>query len=233
MTIETPTDQKVSGGGRPDQPVAVGLPSYWRRPNLVTGLAGGVLGYVIGHWLGNFIAWNNQQVQGNGENDFSLTLGYLVATIGWLIGLGVFNYPIAKMLGHRPEEKHEEDPRFSRYFRYTLDHKVVGVQYLVAMLIYFFAAGLFALAIRSELLSPTRHLLAPETYVEVVGEHGTMMMMMMTSAILGPFGNYLIPLMIGSRRMAFPRLEALSFWLTPAAFVILLSGLIVGGFPTG
>jgi cytochrome c oxidase subunit I len=233
MTIETPTDQKVSGGGRPDQPVAVGLPSYWRRPNLVTGLAGGVLGYVIGHWLGNFIAWNNQQVQGNGENDFSLTLGYLVATIGWLIGLGIFNYPIAKMLGHRPQEKHEEDPRFSRYFRYTLDHKVVGVQYLVAMLIYFFAAGLFALAIRSELLSPTRHLLAPETYVEVVGEHGTMMMMMMTSAILGPFGNYLIPLMIGSRRMAFPRLEALSFWLTPAAFVILLSGLIVGGFPTG
>jgi hypothetical protein len=97
-----------------------------------------------------------------------------------------------------------------------LDHKVVGVQYLAAMLVYFFVAGLFALVIRSELLSPTRHLLAPETYVEVVGEHGTMMMMMMTSAILGPFGNYLIPLMIGARRMAFPRLEALSFWLTPA-----------------
>ena len=51
-----------------------------------------------------------------------------------------------------------------------------------------------------------------------------MMMMMLTSIILGPFGNYLVPLMIGSKRMAFPRIEALSFWLTPAAYVILLSG---------
>jgi cytochrome c oxidase subunit 1 len=67
----------------------------------------------------------------------------------------------------------------------------------------------------------------------VVGEHGTMMMMMMTSIILGPFGNYLVPLMIGSKRVAFPRLEALSFWLTPAAYIILLSGLLFGGFPFG
>ena len=61
-----------------------------------------------------------------------------------------------------------------------------------------------------------------------------MMMMMMTSVILGPFGNYLVPLMIGSRRMAYPRLEALSFWITPAAFIVLLSAPdCFGGFPTG
>ena len=60
-----------------------------------------------------------------------------------------------------------------------------------------------------------------------------MMMMLMTSVILGPFGNYLVPLMIGSKRVAFPRLEALAFWLTPAAFLILLSAILVGGFPTG
>jgi cytochrome c oxidase subunit I len=233
MTIETPVDEKVAGGGMPGEPVAPALPSYWRRPNLITGVAGGVIGYAVGHWLGNYLAADNQQFKGNGQNDFALTLGYVVATIGWLAGLGVFNYPVAKMLGHRPDETYEEDARLSRYFRYTLDHKVVGLQYLAAMLFYFFVAGLFALAIRSELLSPTRHLLAPDKYVEVVGEHGTLMMMMMTSAILGPFGNYLIPLMIGARWMAFPRLEALSFWLTPAAFVILLSGLLVGGFPTG
>ena len=89
------------------------------------------------------------------------------------------------------------------------------------------------MAIRAELLSPSYHVLSPGTYVEVVGEHGTMMMMMMTSVILGPFGNYLVPLMIGSKRVAFPRLEALSFWITPAAFVILLSGVLLGGFPTG
>ena len=60
-----------------------------------------------------------------------------------------------------------------------------------------------------------------------------MMMMLMTSVILGPFGNYLVPLMIGSKRVAFPRIEALSFWLTPAAFVVLLSGLLLGGFHFG
>ena len=76
-------------------------------------------------------------------------------------------------------------------------------------------------------------MLSPTAYLEVVGEHGTMMMMMMTSVVLGPFGNYLVPIMIGSKRVAFPRLEALSFWLTPCAFVILLSSFLLGGFPTG
>ena len=92
---------------------------------------------------------------------------------------------------------------------------MVGIQYLVGMIIYFCTAGLFAMAIRTELLSPTHHVFTSQVYVEIVGEHGTMMMMLMTSVILGPFGNYLVPLMIGSKRVAFPRVEALSFWLTP------------------
>ena len=86
---------------------------------------------------------------------------------------------------------------------------MVGIQYLVGMLIYFFTGGLLAMGIRTELLSPTYHVMSPTTYLQVVGEHGTMMMMMMTSVIVGPFGNYLVPIMIGSKRVAFPRLEAL------------------------
>ena len=101
------------------------------------------------------------------------------------------------------------------------------------MLIYFFTGGLLAIGIRTELLSPSYHIMSPTMYLQVVGEHGTMMMMMMTSVIVGPFGNYLIPLMIGSKRVAFPRIEALSFWLTPCAYVILLSSFLDGGFPTG
>src|SRR6266567_4278209 len=101
------------------------------------------------------------------------------------------------------------------------------------MVIYFCTAGLFAMAIRTELLSPVHHVFSSSAYVEIVGEHGTMMMMLMTSVILGPFGNYLVPLMIGSKRVAFPRIEALSFWLTPCAFLVLLSGLLLGGFPFG
>src|SRR6202012_818438 len=92
---------------------------------------------------------------------------------------------------------------------------------------------LVAIGIRTELLSPTYHVMSPTMYLQVVGEHGTMMMMLMTSVIVGPFGNYLVPLMIGAKRVAFPRIEALSFWLTPCAFLILLSGLLLGGFPFG
>src|SRR5260370_25071647 len=98
---------------------------------------------------------------------------------------------------------------------------------------YFLAGGLFAMAIRSELLSPSYHLIGPNQYLMVVGEQGAMMMMMMSSVIRGPFGQYFGPLLIGSKRVAYPRLEALGFWLTPAAYVILLSAVLGGGFPTG
>ena len=60
-----------------------------------------------------------------------------------------------------------------------------------------------------------------------------MMMGMMTSGILGPFANYFVPIMIGARRMAFPRIEALTFWLLMAGGVILMTALAFGGFPTG
>ena len=60
-----------------------------------------------------------------------------------------------------------------------------------------------------------------------------MMMGMMTSGILGPFANYFVPIMIGARRMAFPRIEALTFWLLMAAGFILTSTIFFGGFPTG
>jgi len=59
------------------------------------------------------------------------------------------------------------------------------------------------------------------------------MMMMATSAVVGPLGNWLTPLMIGSRRMAFPRLESFSFWIFSAGYLVILSALAFGGFPTG
>jgi cytochrome c oxidase subunit 1 len=87
--------------------------------------------------------------------------------------------------------------------------------------------------IRFELLSPTRQTFNANNYLTLVGLHGTMMMGMMTSGILGPFANYFLPIMIGARRMAFPRIEALTFWLLMAAGVILMSTIEYGGFPTG
>ncbi len=233
MATDTTAAAGLDEGGTAHPPVDSAGRPWWQQPGVLFGLIGIAIGYVLGFYLGRWIGQNDQQIQGMGQNDYAVTLGYLFGAVGWLAGVGGLTYPVQKLIGKQPEPLHETRRSRGMYFRYTLDHKVVGVQYLVAMLAYFFVGGLFALAIRTELLSPTRHVFPPGKYLEVVGEHGTMMMMMMTSAILGPFGNYFVPLMIGSRRMAFPRLEALSFWLTPVAFLILLSGLIVGGFPTG
>jgi cytochrome c oxidase subunit 1 len=240
MAIETqPERAQGSGGGVPG--AALSPRPWWRRAAIHTAVLGAVIGYLVGHVLGNYLAGAGNAQYPNialsDSSDWPIVLGYLLAIVGWLAGLGVFNDTLRQMVG-RPvtaanTQETEQRGGLAKYFRYELDHKVVGIQYLVGMIIYFCTAGLFAMAIRTELLSPTHHVFTSQVYVEIVGEHGTMMMMLMTSVILGPFGNYLIPLMIGSKRVAFPRVEALSFWLTPAAFLILLSGLLLGGFPFG
>ena len=209
---------------------------WWLRPGVHTGVIGAVVGYILGHLLGNFLSSAYQQNALSDSNDIPIVLGYALGTIGWLAGLGVFNDLGRQMLGKpllAEVRRGAGEIGLSKYFRYTLDHKVVGIQYLYGMIAYFLTGGLFAMAIRSELLSPSYHLIGPNQYLMVVGEHGTMMMMMMSSVILGPFGQYFGPLLIGSKRVAFPRLEALGFWLTPAAYVILLSAVLFGGFPTG
>src|SRR6266571_1561746 len=224
------------GAGRM-QPVAGGPDNgrpWWMKPAIHTGLVGAVLGYLLGHWLGNALSYDYAQNALSDTNDVPIVLGYVLGTVGWLAGLGVFN-DLGRLMVGKPLRDIEHAPAggLAKYFRYTLDHKVVGIQYLFGMITYFLTGGLFAMAIRSELLSPSYHLMSSSAYLMVVGEHGTMMMMMMSSVVLGPFGQYFAPLMIGSKRMAFPRIEAIGFWLTPAAYIILLSGLLLGGFPTG
>ena len=236
MAIETePGTLQHPGGGDPAGTKYVR--AWWQRPAIHTGLIGAVIGYLVGYYLGRAVSANYQQVATSDSHDIAIVLGYLFMLIGWLIGMGVFNDLFRHMLGKPMPDTEATNGNgqggVAKYFRFTLDHKVVGIQYLVGMIIYFCTAGLLAMGIRTELLSPVHHIFSSSVYIELVGMHGTMMMMLMTSVILGPFGNYLIPLMIGSKRVAFPRVEALSFWLTPAAFLILLSALPLGGFHMG
>ncbi len=227
MAIETQPERAEPTGRGPEVP---GVRPWWLRPGVHTGVIGAVIGYLFGHWLGNFLGGDYARSALADTNDVAIVLGYAFGVIGWLAGLGVFNdlgqLMIGKPLPEEPRLRGAEEPGLAKYFRYTLDHKVVGIQYLYGMIAYFLTGGLFAMAIRSELLSPSYHLIGAEQYLMVVGEHGTMMMMMMSSLILGPFGQYFGPLLIGSKHVAFPRLEALGFWLTPAAYVILLSAVL-------
>ena len=137
------------------------------------------------------------------------------------------------MLGRPASLREKEEHGIGRYFGLCTDHKVVGVQYLAGIGVFFFVGGVNAMLIRVELLHSTPTFVGPNQYLSLVGVHGTMMMGMMTSGILGPFANYFVPIMIGARRMAFPRIEALTFWLLMAAGFILTSTIFFGGFPTG
>jgi cytochrome c oxidase subunit 1 len=204
----------------------------WLHFNCITAFVLAAGGYLLGHWAGNFIASGQDVVQNSGTNNTAIFLALLFGTVGWLVGIGAFNYPVLKMLGFQPPEPTPTEG-WSKYFRMTTDHKVIGMQYLVGVLVFFFTGGLLAMAIRTELLTPYTHFWGPDVYLQVVSEHGTIMMMMATSIVVGPLGNYLVPLMIGSRRMAFPRVEAASFWIFAAGFMVILTALPLGGFNTG
>ena len=205
--------------------------------NLLTGIVLAIVGWLIGSWLGGVIHAPSIDYYSAeaGENDLQVLLGYLFGVIGFLIGLGFANYPIKRMMGYPPSlaEHESEGEGVGRYFRLCTDHKVVSLQYLVGVGVFFLVGGINAMLIRTELLQPNVHVFGANQYLTLVGMHGAMMMGMMTSGVLGPFANWLVPMMIGTRRMAYPRIESFTFWLLMAAGVVLVTTIFFGGFQTG
>ncbi len=111
----------------------------------------------------------------------------------------------------------------------TTDHKKIGILYLFNSFAFFVVAGILALLIRTELARPGKQLLSLHAYNQVFTEHGTLMIFLFVFPTLAGFGNYLVPLQIGALDMAFPRVNALSFWLLPAGGLTILSGFLVKG----
>jgi cytochrome c oxidase subunit I+III len=115
----------------------------------------------------------------------------------------------------------------------TVDHKRIGLRYIYTSFVFFFLAGLAALAMRDQLATSNNNVLAPETYNMLFTMHGTTMIFLFNTPVLAGFGNYLIPLQIGSRDMAFPRLNAFSYWIFLFAGLLLYSSVLVGHPPDG
>jgi cytochrome c oxidase subunit I len=107
----------------------------------------------------------------------------------------------------------------------TTDHKKIGIMYLVLTFVFFLLGGTEALMMRLQLSQANNTLLDPQTYNELFTMHGTTMIFLFVVPIMAGFGNYLVPLMIGARDMAFPKLNALSFWLLAAGGVVFYASL--------
>ncbi|MDB5339037.1 MAG: Cytochrome c oxidase subunit type [Planctomycetaceae bacterium] len=114
----------------------------------------------------------------------------------------------------------------------TVDHKKIGIMYVIMALVFLVIGGIEALLIRFQLLFPRNNLIGPETFNGLFTMHGTTMVFFVGMPILIGIGNYLVPLMIGARDMAFPRLNAFGFWATLFGGLLLYFCFVTGGAPT-
>src|SRR5579864_8018857 len=147
--------------------------------------------------------------------------------------------------GHDPHV-HQDDRNVIQRYIFSSDHKVIGIQFLFSGLIFFVLGGLLAMAIRWQMAWPWTNIpilsqlmesqwktggrMPPEWYNKLFTMHGSVMIFFVIIPLLtGAFGNFLIPLMIGARDMAFPRLNMFSYWAMPFAFTFILTAFWVSG----
>jgi cytochrome c oxidase subunit 1 len=158
--------------------------------------------------------------------------GGLVGALASVAGTGVMSDWFKWAKGEATHEHHDDPPGWQKYFNVSLDHKVIGIQYTVTSLFLLVVGGSFALIFRTELASSGMQLLTLQWFNTLMSLHG---MVMIIGILIGVAGviNYVVPLQIGAQDMAFPRLNAFSYWLAPPAIVLLLSSMLLGGFDTG
>jgi cytochrome c oxidase subunit 1 len=172
-------------------------------------------------------------------------LGALFGAITFMFGNGVLSDWIKWAKGEETPVVPETDPSLTgwrKYLSVSYNHKVIGIQYGVTSLLMFSLAGLFALTFRTELAAPGLQFMKQDAnilgmnglafYNTVMSLHGIVMIFGILLGV-GAMTNFLVPLMIGARDMAFPRLNAFAYWINVPAVILFVSTLFLGGFDTG
>ena len=117
---------------------------------------------------------------------------------------------------------------------FTLDHKRIGIMYLMGVTVSFFLGGLFAMLLRTELLSPAKILMGPDTYNQMFTLHGAIMtFLVIIPGVPAAIGNIILPVMLGAKDVAFPRMNLGSFYLWMFGATFFLAALVIGGLDTG
>jgi cytochrome c oxidase subunit 1 len=164
-----------------------------------------------------------------------VVLGAILGVIGFLLFAGVLTDWLKWTAGKKTPLRHgvpAGKPEWSRYLNVDFNHKVIGIQYGFTSLLVLLVGGIFALTFRLELSQPGMQLLENDTYNTLFSAHGIVMIASILLGV-GAMINYLVPLMIGASDMAFPRLNAFSYWVGIPAIALILAGMLVGGWDTG
>jgi cytochrome c oxidase subunit 1 len=206
------------------------LSYWWKRAVL----------WSVGAFLFAFgLVWLVRSIFGNEplwEPQVYYTAAAGLTTIGFLIGIGCFDYWWLWMTGRRidPEDHSMHGAHGWRdYFKVNTDHKVIGVQYLVIIFTFFVLAGIFAEFVRTELATAGQTIGDGETYNGLFSVHATLMIFLFVIPAFAGLANFVLPIMIGAKDMAFPRLNALSVWmLIPGGLMMVISPAF-GAFAAG
>jgi len=208
-------------------------------PILKLGMTRGLIGFVIGMLLGQALVHVIRLIMRlpfNGTLDAVWVVGGLFATIGFMYGVGALDAWIKSALGEEVTDHPEDDPSWPswvRYFSFSVDHKVIGIQYAITSFLLLSVAGLFALVFRVELVQQGLQIFKTgDEYNTFMSLHGIVMIGAILLGI-GAMTNYLAPLLIGASDMAFPRINGFAYWINVPAAVLLLSSLFLGGVNTG
>ncbi len=228
MTVVTADHQAHASAAPPRSPIRRHLLGPgWIRAAWMTALFSGI-GFgivVLLRWWGDWQPILDWQ-------PIILVAALISAPVGFLAGIGAFDYWVYYVLGNptRAEDHTSHGARtWKDYFRVNTDHKVIGMQYLVTTIFFFLVGGLLALLVRAELAKPGVQFFDTQTYNGLFSVHAALMIFLFIIPAFAGLANFAVPLMLGAGDMAFPRLNALSFWLLPIAGVMMLLSFIVPG----